>query len=1126
MTMKVVLAVVAGALACVGQASDGEWIKRTGVGTGGTNWADWSDPANWKDGTVASCADSYANLGAAGGQYVNVTNDLTLTGIRGSSSSYPIIRSDSTLTFPISDHNKEPLYLNFYASVFFSSESEYWGLQSIRMCGPLSASSSPRNPMVRSSLEFRYDRYATAAGGTRAVTELAGLSTFQFNIGGSLKFFAPKGTAGDVTGRWSQTSGSPFLSRAAGQAEHDLSVGTAVTGAGIPDGTFLRYVFPDGTIELSAAATTTVADNELTFAAMTSDVTVTMPATLRTWCDPNGSSSIYVQKYRNEDALTVKIGTLNGKTYDKLTIKTEAGLLPGLLDVNATAHENGGRTLNVALENSHLKLGAGTFNQTHFLLPGASHTGRVTVAEGNAPSTVWTNLTGRLVKDGAGKLTVSAAAGGTFAGTVVVEEGTFAFSSAVQVGTVEVKQGATLDVPANGLTVQNLIVAGGAIISGGRVAAGAVTGDPTKIILKNGASLVDATPSADPLELELLSGTMQRVYEDGDCVAVVTSNSVLRINGSGTADILVVGGGGGAGGVTGGGGGGGGGVIYTQQVALASGYYSVAVGQGGKGAIARGYAVDAQGRWTGSYNGENSSFNSFVAIGGGAGGGYNGGGNQTHPDTPTVKSHHGVAGGSGGGGGVLYPENGSNRDQPAGAGTPGQGNDGAKSFIRRYNNPRLVAGGGGGGAGAAALLPGTNALGQTYGSCGGDGRLVPICGSRYWGGGGAGSAYSHTNTALTMLSGGLGGGGAAVIGMSSNKSGQDGEPNTGGGGGAAGSTGWETDDSSLHGGAGGSGVVIIRYRSEVVQPVVHEEPIATGGQLRRRGGYAIHNFLTDGTFTLTEGSLVDVLLVGGGGGGGVSGGGGGAGGGVQVVTNLWVEAGTYAVTVGTNGIGQTSTDANTGYPTSGTGSSVNLGPLANFAVPGGGYGGFRRWNKPVNVGGAGGGGGSPYGADSTDPTCWDPYIAGAAGVAPYGFAGGASTNWTDKTIEGYTQELKRFGGAGGGGGGAGGPGGNAWYVGVPSSTNRAKGGAGGAGVWCDFSGTMVEYGAGGDGGSPADDRSQSKAIAGADGAPGTGKGGGGSTQGADSYTKGGEGGSGCVIIRYQVRPRGALILVR
>ena len=68
---------------------------------------------------------------------------------------------------------------------------------------------------------------------------------------------------------------------------------------------------------------------------------------------------------------------------------------------------------------------------------------------------------------------------------------------------------------------------------------------------------------------------------------------------------------------------------------------------------------------------------------------------------------------------------------------------------------------------------------------------------------------------------------------------------------------------------------------------------ATGGTITTNGSYLIHTFTSDGTFTVSGGSLVcDVLVVAGGGGGGSSqagtggAGGGGAGGLIYVSATL------------------------------------------------------------------------------------------------------------------------------------------------------------------------------------------------------------------------------------------------
>jgi hypothetical protein len=64
-----------------------------------------------------------------------------------------------------------------------------------------------------------------------------------------------------------------------------------------------------------------------------------------------------------------------------------------------------------------------------------------------------------------------------------------------------------------------------------------------------------------------------------------------------------------------------------------------------------------------------------------------------------------------------------------------------------------------------------------------------------------------------------------------------GSPNTGSGGGGG------CHNSTTTGGSGGSGIVIIRYLGS---------QIATGGSITPSGGYTIHTFTGDGTFTINR----------------------------------------------------------------------------------------------------------------------------------------------------------------------------------------------------------------------------------------------------------------------------------
>lgn len=232
------------------------------------------------------------------------------------------------------------------------------------------------------------------------------------------------------------------------------------------------------------------------------------------------------------------------------------------------------------------------------------------------------------------------------------------------------------------------------------------------------------------------------------------------LDGVTTVQVLVVAGGGnGGGGGTncgGGGGGGAGGVIFKRgYTVLPRQSIDIIVGNGG----------------ILNNNGENSKFDTLVAIGGGAGGRY-------------VSSSYGTAGNSGGsgGGGASHFYS----SYAGGAGTTGQGCAGGTG--RRFGDGRYASGGGGGAGG-------TGGSGGVNGGNGGSGVKCCISGvESYYGGGGAGVLAREYGVEGVTGVGGIGGGGDV---------GKPGTPNTGGGGGGSYSVG----------GVGGSGIVIVRAYS-------------------------------------------------------------------------------------------------------------------------------------------------------------------------------------------------------------------------------------------------------------------------------------------------------------------------
>jgi hypothetical protein len=316
--------------------------------------------------------------------------------------------------------------------------------------------------------------------------------------------------------------------------------------------------------------------------------------------------------------------------------------------------------------------------------------------------------------------------------------------------------------------------------------------------------------------------------------------------------------------------------------------------------------------------------------------------------------------------------------------------------------------------------------------------------------------------------------------------------------------------------------------------------IATGGTISNytSGGvtYRQHVFTGSGTFSVSQGGNVQVLIVGGGGGGGMLGGGGG-GGGVAVASGT-VTAINYSITVGNGGAGQR------GWLTSGD-IAYKGGSSSVFGITAFGGGGARSYSSGgaasenqnvANYGGLG------YGQTS--------YAAVSASFATTTFPGG----WTGTAFQNYVGGLGATGccpcGGGGGGGaaaagvnnnsqndGSNKPNGGAGVLpslsGVPmySGQNFYFGGGGGADGYCSMAGgdggigaggggagTSGTFGTGGSGGinnptAPGSGGSQW----GGNGGVNTGGGGGAGSNGSGSTdVRGGTGGSGIVVIRYVV----------
>ena len=257
---------------------------------------------------------------------------------------------------------------------------------------------------------------------------------------------------------------------------------------------------------------------------------------------------------------------------------------------------------------------------------------------------------------------------------------------------------------------------------------------------------------------------------------------------------------------------------------------------------------------------------------------------------------------------------------------------------------------------------------------------------------------------------------------------------------------------------------------------------ATGGAITTDGSYYVHTFTTNGTFTPSVATYVEVLVVaGGGGGGGGAYGGGGGGGGIIKVPSHKVTSYGYPIVIGDGGIG-------------GSGSiRGHVGGNSTFdtylALGSGGGGSFDAQSNGGSGGSGGGGcrgGGGGIGLQ-------------LAGDGEYGYGN-----------NGGSSDL-----SGGGGGGAeavgasgtsqnGGGGGNGIYSTI-SGTNNSYGGGGGAGGWNNGG-----IGGSGGGGNGSGAGYGGGGGVGSNGTANTGGGGGGVGAGGIGFGAG----SGIAIIRY------------
>lgn len=317
---------------------------------------------------------------------------------------------------------------------------------------------------------------------------------------GNIYFRGPAALTAPTTGVWRVASGSPYLTWGDGVKGSQLAVGGALSGTGIPAGAFVRRVFSDCYVEMSAPGAADV-DSSVTFATFVPEFVARIPT-----YSMSGSPTQRFEKRSPAANVRFEFGTFStlAATYAP-TFTADTGFYPATVVIRDASSLN----CLVLADRAHFEFadnpnGASGFPAVRGLRLGSTANSdvRLTVTNGIAARvSAITNLVGVLTKDGAGTLT--ARVDGSNAGTLLVEEGVFELSAAdAGVGTLKIAAGATVRVP-EGLTLSagTLSAEAGAVLEGpGTIAVtGSAMPDLSEVILTGGVRIAIPGAAGDPV---------------------------------------------------------------------------------------------------------------------------------------------------------------------------------------------------------------------------------------------------------------------------------------------------------------------------------------------------------------------------------------------------------------------------------------------------------------------------------------------------------------------------------------------------------------------------------------------------------------------------------------------------
>lgn len=439
-------------------ATEYNWTGPTEANTPATAY-DWTSPGYWDTTPYPQDADSIATFKTDASIYVKVPDSLTLQRIKSGAKKTIVLAENLTCgSFSYST------YVNPAVRIYAQTLSDFTGGGYAEVCadvapkdGSMAFNSDPQR--------FRFDLYANSSDPCRTnmISNWKSCSVAT----GNFRFTAPR-SADVQASTWAQTKESPYLKRVSA-TDHVLAVGTAVTGVGIPNGTFLRRNFENGWIELSNPVSETLGENELTFGSFESDAYQHLEA-----LSPanNFSSYISLRKADARGKATLEIDTL---TASYVGFDSEDGSsYPWRLILHET--KGSGRVVFRYRNDVEFAVrsdgGALGFPQHAVQLLDSGTSVDFTVGSGlEASILALSNVVGKVTKKGGGMLSASLGENADAStGSIVVEEGVFEVlgtttGAAPRLQSVTVRAGATLKLSENA-TIMKFSADPGAIVDG------------------------------------------------------------------------------------------------------------------------------------------------------------------------------------------------------------------------------------------------------------------------------------------------------------------------------------------------------------------------------------------------------------------------------------------------------------------------------------------------------------------------------------------------------------------------------------------------------------------------------------------------------------------------------------